>query len=103
MSARARGNHPAPIHRRAKQGGENRLGEPAQPQAGHGDAQLGGAEIRGQILQYVPGQARAAVALDDQSVQLGVAQFDEGEFRGDEEAVDQHDGQDAQQPQSLRD
>ena len=103
MSARARGESTPPQSRSGpEQGGENRLGEPAQAQAGHGDAQLGGAEIGGEILQNVPGQAGAAVALHDQGVQLGVAQFDEGEFSGDEKAVDQHDGQDAQNPQPLR-
>ena len=100
VSPRARRLHPAPIQQGPEQGGENRLGEPAQPQAGHGDAQLGGAEIGGQILQNVPGQPRAPVALHDQGVQLRVAQFDKGEFRGDEKAVDQHDGQDAQTPAS---
>ena len=95
------GSDADPIERRPEQGGEQRPGEPAQPQAGHGDAQLGGAEIGSQVLQDVPGQARAAVAQADQGVQLGVAQFDEGEFGGDEEAVEQDDGQDAQNAQPL--
>ncbi len=67
--------------------------QPAQTEAGHGDAQLRRAQVRSQILQDVPGQARAAVARHDQRVQLRVAQFDEGEFGRDKKAVDQDDGQ----------
>ncbi len=85
----------------ASKADEDRFGQPAQTEAGHGDAQLGGAEVGGEILQDVPGQPRAAVPRHDQRLQLRVAQFDEGEFGGDEEAVDQDNGQDAQQPERV--
>ena len=77
--------------------GDIRLADPAEGKAGHGDAELGGGEIGVEVLGDVPGEDGAAVALFDEGIELAGADLDDGELRDDEEAVDGHDEEDAEQ------
>ena len=86
-----------PLQGRSQQRKEDGFRQPAQTETGHRDVQLGGAEVGGEVLQNVPGQARPPVPGDDQGVELGVAQLDKGEFGRDKKAVDQNNGQNAHQ------
>ena len=42
----------------------------------------------------MPGHAGAAVPLADQRMELGIANFDDGELGGDEKAVERHQRED---------
>jgi len=78
--------------------GEGRLADPAQRQAGQGDAELGGGEIGVEVAEHVPRQAGPPVALRDVGLDLRRPHLDQGELGGDEEAVQSHQQEGEEQP-----
>ena len=81
---------------RLQQGGEHRLAQITQAQAGHRDAELRGAEIGIQIADDVPRHFRPPPALGHEDVQLRFADADERELGGDKKSVQQHQRQHGQ-------
>lgn len=63
--------------------------EAAQGDAGEGDAELGGREVTVEVLDLVTGADGAGFAFGDSGFELGAADFDDGEFSGDEESVEE--------------
>ena len=64
-------------------GDERRLANPAEPKAGHRDAELRG----GDVAVGVADRPRAAMAFGDQLVHTRLADRDDREFRRHEESV----------------
>ena len=80
---------------------QGRLAYPAQADAGQGDTQLGGGDGAIQALQRVlqllgPFPAKAHHFLD-----LGLPHRDQGELAGHEDAVEDHQGWNAQEPHQV--
>ena len=79
----------------APPGGQGRLAHPAQSQAGHGDAELGGREVGVEVLDDVLGHVGAASAFGGQLRDARAAHLDDGELGRHEERVEQHEHEDA--------
>lgn len=90
----ARGGDGEPVIDGLEEGFEDGFADPAEGEAGEGDAELGGAEIGVEVGDDVAKEFGPAIAAGNEGLKLGVADFDEGEFGGDEEAVHQHQGDD---------
>ena len=75
--------------------GERRGAQPAQTQAGDGDAQLGGRKVGVEMVDDVFGHAGPAVALGGQLGDAGVAHLHDGELGHHEEGVDDDEEDDA--------
>ncbi len=67
--------------------------EPAEREAGQGDAKPACGEIGVEMRGDVAGKFRAAHALVDQGVELTAADFDDREFRSDEKAIQEDEKQ----------
>ena len=78
--------------------GQRRLGEPAEPEAGHGDAELCRGDVAIGRRDGAPHGARAAVALGDQLIDARLAHRDDRELRGDEKAVGHDQRQQRREP-----
>ena len=76
-----------------EQRNENWLAYPAQPQAGHGDAQLGGAQKRIQVRDDRARHLRPAMPVGHKRIQLRGADLHQRKFRRHEEAVDRNQPQ----------
>ena len=61
----------------------------AQGDTGEGDAELGGGEVAVEVLDLIAGADGAGFAFCDSGLELGTADFDDGEFSGDEEGVEE--------------
>jgi CBS domain containing-hemolysin-like protein len=78
---------------RFEQARECRFADPAEAERGERDAELAGRQIGVQMAVHVAEQASAPAAAGGQGRGLGLAQLDQREFGGDEEAVQQHQQQ----------
>jgi len=78
---------------RVKPPGEERFSEPAESEAGEGDAELRRREIGVEVFGDVDGQADAPVAGLEHRPQLRGADFDDGKLSGNKEPVGQHEQQ----------
>ncbi len=79
-----------PVRRRSEDDlGDGGFADPAEGEAGEGDAELdGGEEVVDGVLE-LEGGAGAGTAEGDELLDAGLADADEGELGGDEEAVGQ--------------
>lgn len=68
-------------------GREERFAEPAEAEGSEGDAELGRAEVGVEMRDNFFGGDGASVAFFDEGFELAGADLDDGEFRGDEESV----------------
>lgn len=59
----------------------------AEGDTGEGDAELGGGEVAVKVLDLIAGADGAGFAFGDSGLELGAADFDDGELGGDEESV----------------
>ena len=73
--------------------GQRRLADPPEADAGHRDAELGRGDVAVGIVDRAPHRARAAVAFGDQLIDARLADRDDRELGGDEEAVGEHERQ----------
>ena len=80
--------------RRLHQAGQGRLADPAQPEAGHRDPELGRGNVAVGIDHRPAHRARAPVPLGDHLIDAGLADRDDRELRGDEEPVGEDQRQD---------
>ncbi len=78
-----------------EQVGEGHGAQPAESQAGGGDAELGGREVRRQVTDDVVGHPGAAAALGGQLRYARFAHLDDGELGHDEERVHHEEEEDA--------
>ena len=74
--------------------GEERFADPAEAEAGESDSELAGGEVGFEILGEMMGEGGGGVAVFGHGLELGGADFNEGEFGGDEEAVEEDEGED---------
>uniref|UniRef100_A0A494G9H5 Uncharacterized protein n=1 Tax=Solanum lycopersicum TaxID=4081 RepID=A0A494G9H5_SOLLC len=72
---------------------ERRLADPAQAQGGEGDTELARREVRIELTVYRAQDVPAPAVLLSDGFDPGRAQFDHGEFRRNEEAVEQNQDQ----------
>ena len=72
---------------------KDRLAHPAQPQAGHGDAQLGGAQERVEVRDDRARHLGPAMPVGHERIQLRGADLHQGKLRRHEEAVDRNQPQ----------
>ena len=77
--------------------GDEGLAQPAETEARQRDAKLGGRDVGLQMRGDVLGQFGAGIALLDQGIELAAADFDHRELGGNEETVEQDEGQDTQE------
>ncbi len=78
-----------------EQVGEGHGAQPAESEAGGGDAQLGGGQVGCQVLDDVVRYLRAPVAFGRQLSYAGLAHLDDGELGDDEERVHHDENDDA--------
>src|SRR4026209_150110 len=79
-----------PVEDRLEQRRKEGFSESAQRKTGHRNAQVRGTEVTIEIRQNMAGHASPAMAFLDEMVELGVADFDDGELGRDKKAVEQH-------------
>ena len=79
--------------------GDRRLGEEADGQVGHGDADLGAGELRRQRAERQLDAAGALVTGGRGALDAGPVDGDEGELGGHEQAAGGHEGQRHEQEQ----
>ena len=72
---------------------KRRFADPAEAEGGQGDTQLTGREVGVELVVYGTQDMPAPAIFFRQGVNLGGAQFDDGELGGNEEAVEQHQKQ----------
>ena len=77
----------APGERRFEQVCDDGLADPAQRERGHRDAELRGGDVGVEVVEQTEQAARAAVAGGGERLDARASDADEGELRGDEEAV----------------
>ena len=77
-------------HQRLDDPGERRLAHPAEREARERDSELARREVGVEMIEHVARQLRRPAAARHQRVDLGRAELDERELRGDEEAVQEH-------------
>ena len=84
--------------RRLEDRRERRLRDPAEAEAGHGDAELCGRDVPIRLADGAPDRAGAAMSLRDQLIDPRLAHRDDGELRGDEKAVREHERPQSREP-----
>ena len=82
-----------------KQAGQNRLAQPAQSQAGNGDAELHSVDDAGELLVELEDDACAGAMRFDELLDTGFADANQREFSRGEESIHRHQQQDDEHPQ----
>ena len=85
--------HPPVLQQGFQPMGQEGFAQPAEAEAGQGDAELGGGEAGVEVVDRAQGHGHAPVAGFKKRLELAGADFDDGKLRRDEEAV----GRDKQQ------
>src|SRR5436190_16272429 len=86
-----------------QQRAEDRLADPSQRETGEGDSQLRRAEKGIEPLQDDLRNFRAMITAANQRVELGIADFDQREFRRYEETIEQDQRDDREDLQTRID
>jgi len=84
------------IHERTQERGEDRLTDPAQSEAGDGDADLSRAQIAIEAVEHLPRGFGAALSLGDERLELGLSHLDQGELGQHKKSIEQHQRGDSQ-------
>jgi hypothetical protein len=84
------------LQRRFDQVGEGRFANPAQGEAGDGDAKLGRGDVGIEVIEAAQDGGGPSVALRRQMLDAGAADGDQGELGGDEEPVGEDEGNDGE-------
>ena len=75
----------------AQEVGQGRLAHPAETQAGHRDAELGGRQVGIEVIDQVLGYFRVPSAFAGEFGDAGAPHLDDGELGRYEEAVQKHE------------
>jgi hypothetical protein len=89
------------LQQRLQEVRNGRLAQPAQPQAGNGNAQLGGGDEAIGVVQGALGGGGARLALAGQLLDAGAAHTHQCKLGRHEEAVGQHQDDHADQAQNI--
>jgi hypothetical protein len=77
--------------------GEGRLANPAERDAGDGDAKLGRGDVGVEVIEAAQDRGGPPVSFRGQMLDAGAPDGNEGKFRGDEEPVGENEGDDGEQ------
>ena len=81
---------------------QRRLADPAEPERGEGDAELGGGDVAVERLYRATRQPSFAVPCPRHLVEPGAPRADQGELRRHEEGVRQHQDDDRRETEADR-
>ena len=84
--------HAEVLEQRLERLGHERFADPAEPEAGQGNAELAAGQVGIKVVGDVQRHARQLAAILGAGLQAGTTDLDQGKLRGDKEAVEQYQG-----------